>query len=185
MKAHNLLLVCIIALLGASLYFNYENTTQIKNLHNDNIVLWHKLDSVQTLCNKQATKKQSTKTVTSTGNALVDVFVMAMQEEEQAARKREAAQKVTVSSKYRLEDRYSSYIRDPETLGDKSGEVELLIKVSKYGDVKTAKLSRAQGITDEEVIESCKKAALKSSFNSNYDAPDQQEGTITYVFKRK
>jgi len=24
MKAHNLLLVCIIALLGASLYFNYE-----------------------------------------------------------------------------------------------------------------------------------------------------------------
>lgn len=46
MKAHNLLLVCIIALLGASLYFNYENTTQIKNLHNDNIVLWHKLGIV-------------------------------------------------------------------------------------------------------------------------------------------
>ena len=108
-----------------------------------------------------------------------------MQEEEQAARKREAAQKVTVSSKYRLEDRYSSYITMPETLGDKSGDVEILIKVSKYGDVKTAKLSKTQGITDEEVIEACKKAALKSSFNSNYDAPDQQEGTITYVFKRK
>ena len=39
--------------------------------------------------------------------------------------------------------------------------------------------------TDPEVIESVRKAALKTDFNSDFDAPQAAEGTITYTFKKK
>lgn len=40
-------------------------------------------------------------------------------------------------------------------------------------------------ITDPEVIESVRKAALQTDFNTNFDAPELAEGTITYTFKKK
>ena len=38
---------------------------------------------------------------------------------------------------------------------------------------------------DTEVIESVRKAALKTDFNTDFDAPQAAEGTITYTFKKK
>ena len=93
-----------------------------------------------------------------------------------------------MSTKYRLEDRYVSYkVQEPELIGDQPGEIVLSILVDYSGDVKSAKLQSATGITNEEVIEACKKAALKTSFNYDSDRgySDKQSGTITYTFTSK
>ena len=50
-------------------------------------------------------------------------------------------------------------------------------------DAEPDPLSAASTITDEEVIEACKKAALRTDFSSNYDVTIQR-GTITYTFYR-
>lgn len=88
-------------------------------------------------------------------------------------------------SSYRMEDRYVSYrVKDPDVRGNAEGIVKLDITIGVLGDVKSAKLNSASTITDEEVIEACKKAALKTDFNYNSDAPKLQRGTITYTFYR-
>ena len=83
-----------------------------------------------------------------------------------------------------MEDRYSYGVDDPQELGSAEGIVKLDITISPLGQVKSAKLNTASTITDEEVIEACKKAALKTDFNLNSDAPKLQQGTITYTFYR-
>lgn len=102
----------------------------------------------------------------------------------QNAPKKAEAPRLKVKSSYRMEDRYSYGVDDPQELGNAEGIVKLDITIDKYGDVKSAKLNSASTITDEEVIEACKKAALKTRFNFNSDAPKLQQGTITYTFYR-
>lgn len=123
--------------------------------------------------------------------SFINELVGDAQEEYRAAKKaNENAPKKTVTprlkvkSSYRMEDRYSYGVDDPQELGNAEGIVKLDITIDKYGDVKSAKLNSASTITDEEVIEACKKAALKTRFNYNYDAPKLQQGTITYTFYR-
>lgn len=102
----------------------------------------------------------------------------------QNAPKKAVVPRLKVKSSYRMEDRYSYGVYDPEELGNAEGIVKLDITINYSGDVKSAKLNSASTITDEEVIEACKKAALKTSFNYNSDAPKLQQGTITYTFYR-
>ena len=59
------------------------------------------------------------------------------------------------------------------------------ITVSTLGEVSSAKVQSIKGITNEEVIESCKKAALKTDFNYNSNVRGNQQGTITYTFTAK
>lgn len=93
---------------------------------------------------------------------------------------------IEVASTYRIEDRYVSYggIKEPDYLGDQEGQVIVNISVDKSGDVKKTSINKASTITDPEVLEAARKAALKTNFNFNFDAP-LQSGTITYTFKRK
>lgn len=123
--------------------------------------------------------------------SFINELVGDAQEEYRAAKKanQNAPKKAVVpilkvKSSYRMEDRYSYGVDDPQELGNAEGIVKLDITIDKYGDVKSAKLNSASTITDEEVIEACKKAALKTRFNYNYDAPKLQQGTITYTFYR-
>ena len=102
----------------------------------------------------------------------------------QNAPKKAVVPRLKVKSSYRMEDRYSYGVYDPEELGNAEGIVKLDITISTIGQVNSAKLNSASTITDEEVIEACKKAALKTSFNYNSDAPKLQQGTITYTFYR-
>lgn len=102
----------------------------------------------------------------------------------QNAPKKAVVPRLKVKSSYRMEDRYSYGVYDPEELGNAEGIVKLDITINYSGDVKSAKLNSASTITDEEVIEACKRAALKTSFNYNSDAPKLQQGTITYTFYR-
>lgn len=102
----------------------------------------------------------------------------------QNAPKKAVIPRLKVKSSYRMEDRYSYGVDDPQELGNAEGIVKLDITIDIYGQVKSAKLNSASTITDEEVIEACKKAALKTMFNLNSDAPKLQQGTITYTFYR-
>ena len=102
----------------------------------------------------------------------------------QNAPKKAVVPRLKVKSSYRMEDRYSYGVDDPQELGSAEGIVKLDITIDIYGQVKSAKLNSASTITDEEVIEACKKAALKTMFNLNSDAPKLQQGTITYTFYR-
>lgn len=150
---------------------------------------------------KPVTAKQETKSAAAKPDekpaptgvvSFINELVGDAQEEYRAAKKaNENAPKkavvpiLKVKSSYRMEDRYVSFeVYEPQELGNAEGIVKLDITISTSGQVKSAKLNSASTITDEEVIEACKKAALQTDFNSNYDAPKLQQGTITYTFYR-
>lgn len=124
--------------------------------------------------------------------SFINELVGDAQEEYRAAKKanenapkKAVVPRLKVKSSYRMEDRYVGYkVYEPQELGNAEGIVKLDITISTSGQVKSAKLNSASTITDEEVIEACKKAALKTDFNLNLDAPKLQQGTITYTFYR-
>ena len=84
-------------------------------------------------------------------------------------------------------DNIPEILSNPDYIGTQAGEVILNIYVDRYGKVKSAKLQSVTGITDEEVIEACKKAALQTDFSSNTDLDydSKQAGIITYTFTAK
>lgn len=138
-----------------------------------------------------ASKPEASKPAPTGVVSFINELVGDAQEEYRAAKKanenapkKAVVPRLKVKSSYRMEDRYSYGVDDPQELGNAEGIVKLDITIDKYGDVKSAKLNSASTITDEEVIEACKKAALKTRFNYNYDAPKLQQGTITYTFYR-
>ena len=94
--------------------------------------------------------------------------------------------KIEVTAKYHMEDRYVAYggIELPDYRGDQEGMAVVSISVDHTGEVKKTSINAASTITDPEVLESTRKAALKTKFNYNFDAPKTQSGTITYTFKR-
>lgn len=149
---------------------------------------------------KPVTAKQETKSAAAKPDekpaltgvvSFINELVDDAQEEYRAAKKanenapkKAVVPRLKVKSSYRMEDRYSYGVYDPQELGNAEGIVKLDITIDIYGQVKSAKLNSASTITDEEVIEACKKAALKTMFNLNSDAPKLQQGTITYTFYR-
>lgn len=149
---------------------------------------------------KPVTAKQETKSAAAQPDekpaptgvvSFINELVGDAQEEYRAAKKanqnapkKAVVPRLKVKSSYRMEDRYSYGVYDPEELGNAEGIVKLDITISTIGQVNSAKLNSASTITDEEVIEACKKAALKTDFNLNLDAPKLQQGTITYTFYR-
>lgn len=150
---------------------------------------------------KPVTAKQETKSAAAKPDvkpaptgvvSFINELVDDAQEEYRAAKKanenapkKAVVPRLKVKSSYRMEDRYVGYkVYEPQELGNAEGIVKLDITINYSGDVKSAKLNSASTITDEEVIEACKKAALKTDFNLNLDAPKLQQGTITYTFYR-
>lgn len=150
---------------------------------------------------KPVTAKQETKSAAAKPDekpaptgvvSFINELVGDAQEEYRAAKKanqnapkKAVVTRLKVKSSYRMEDRYVGYkVYEPQELGNAEGIVKLDITIDFFGDVKSAKLNSASTIIDEEVIEACKKAALKTNFNYNSDAPKLQQGTITYTFYR-
>ena len=64
------------------------------------------------------------------------------------------------------------------------GRVVVEIWVDQYGVVQKA-VPGAEGttVTDKDLWNEARKAAMKASFNLSSDAPTMQKGTITYIFK--
>lgn len=140
---------------------------------------------------KSAAAKPDEKPAPTGVVSFINELVGDAQEEYRAAKKanenapkKAVVPRLKVKSSYRMEDRYSYGVYDPEELGNAEGIVKLDITISTIGQVNSAKLNSASTITDEEVIEACKKAALQTDFNLNLDAPKLQQGTITYTFYR-
>ena len=65
-----------------------------------------------------------------------------------------------------------------------AGTVVVQIKVDQYGNV-TEAIPGAEGttVTDKNLWNAARNAALKAHFNQSADAPPVQMGTITYIFK--
>lgn len=186
-------------------YFTFKNYDDIKELRNENAFLRDTIDSL--FCQpatssinegigkpeeKSAAAKPDEKPAPTGVVSFINELVGDAQEEYRAAKKanenapkKAVVPRLKVKSSYRMEDRYVGYkVYEPQELGNAEGIVKLDITINYSGDVKSAKLNSASTITDEDVIEACKKAALKTDFNLNLDAPKLQQGTITYTFYR-
>ena len=185
-------------------YFTFKNYEDIKELRDENAFLRGSIDFL--LCQpatasinegigktekKSAAAKPDEKPAPTGVVSFINELVGDAQEEYRAAKKanenatkKAVVPRLKVKSSYRMEDRYSYGVDDPQELGNAEGIVKLDITIDIYGQVKSAKLNSASTLTDEEVIEACKKAALKTMFNLNSDAPKLQQGTITYTFYR-
>lgn len=74
----------------------------------------------------------------------------------------------------------------PTYAAQKDGVVVVSIWVDQYGTVKKA-IPGAGGttVTDKDLWNAARKAAMEAHFNQSGDAPALQEGTITYIFKLK
>lgn len=75
-------------------------------------------------------------------------------------------------------------LHKPEYDFQKSGIVVVQIKVDQYGNV-TEAIPGAEGttVTDKNLWNAARVAAMKTTFNQSANAPTMQVGTITYKFK--
>jgi hypothetical protein len=74
----------------------------------------------------------------------------------------------------------------PSYAVQEAGKVVVNIWVDNYGTVQKA-VAGAEGttVTDKDLWNEARKAALEANFNMSADAPPMQKGTITYIFKLK
>ena len=189
MDTNKILLIIAILLCGATGYFAYQTSQEVKELKTQAKVTEQKVDSLMLATGKIA-KPTKTASEDRQPKSFWEALFSEIEESEKAAKaekkSKAAKEKVTVSSSYRLEDRYVIYkVELPEYLGTQEGTITVNISVGKDGSVKKARVAEGATITDPEVIESVRKAALKTDFNINFDAPNTAEGTITYTFKKK
>ena len=88
-----------------------------------------------------------------------------------------------LSGGYSLKGRNKVALPPPVQCSSK-GKVVVAIKVDKTGKVVDAKLKRFEStVFDECNVNNALNAARKSSFTPDANAPDIQEGTITYIYK--
>ena len=59
------------------------------------------------------------------------------------------------------------------------------LQIDPGGNVSGAKIGSGTTINDEEILDKCKEAALKSKFNINVYVSSKHPGTITYTFTAK
>ena len=74
----------------------------------------------------------------------------------------------------------------PDYASQMAGTVVVTIKVDQYGNV-TEAIPGAEGttVTEKNLWNAARNAAMKAHFNMAADAPAVQTGTITYIFKLK
>ena len=89
---------------------------------------------------------------------------------------------VSVSVKAKVENRYVRSTSVPKISIGPTGVVIIDVIVTKFGDVTSVAVNGDSTINDEEIIDACKEAALKTNFSYNSDAPDKTRGTISYTF---
>ena len=83
---------------------------------------------------------------------------------------------------YYLENRYHIDLHVPIYLAAGGGLVVVDIAVNRQGRVVEAEPRKNKNIRDEQVFVYAKAAALRTTFNSDANAPDVQNGTIHYTF---
>ena len=85
---------------------------------------------------------------------------------------------------FSLAGRGAKSLGKPSSSTEKAGNVVVEIKVDKDGNVLEAKAGqRGTTLWDSNFWRACEKAARKSKFTANPDAPEVQKGTVTYIFR--
>ena len=174
------LLVCL-----GMVYFCYRSFSETQKMHVESQEFFTKADSLlSVIATQKATKSNAKSTAKPTG--FWEQLAASVEASDRAAARAEAAQKIKVSAAYRIEDRYVvGSVEMPDIRGNEAGVVAINIIVDRSGNVQKTSVNPATTITDENVIDSARKAALKTDFNSNYDASETQNGVITYNYKLK
>ena len=91
--------------------------------------------------------------------------------------------KLSVAAKVKVEDRYvNGRTPLPAVSTGPAGVVVIGVTMNRVGIVSKATVNSGTTITDEDILDACKEAALKTSFAYNPDAPNHSVGTITYTF---
>ena len=91
--------------------------------------------------------------------------------------------RVSITTKVKVEDRYvSGKTPVPAVSSGPAGVVVIGVTMDRVGIVSKATVNSGTTISDEDILDACKEAALKTSFSYNPDAPNHSVGTITYTF---
>ena len=91
--------------------------------------------------------------------------------------------RVSITAKVKVEDRYvSGKTPVPAVSSGPAGVVVIGVTMDRVGIVSKATVNSGTTISDEDILDACKEAALKTSFSYNPDAPNHSVGTITYTF---
>jgi TonB family protein len=87
-------------------------------------------------------------------------------------------------SNFSLKGRSAVSLPKPDYNSNQQGKIVIDIWVNQQGQV-TRVEGPAQGstLTNSAMVEQAKKAARKARFNADAAAPEEQKGTITYIFK--
>ena len=93
--------------------------------------------------------------------------------------------RVSVTAKVKVEDRYAEKTILPQVSTGPIGTVVVSVTIDPGGSVSGAKIGSGTTIKDEEILDKCKEAALKSKFNVNVYVGSKHPGTITYTFTAK
>ena len=84
-----------------------------------------------------------------------------------------------------MEDRYVEKSTLPQVTSGPEGTVVISITIDPGGNVSRAKVGTGTTIQDEDILDKCKEAALKTKFNINVYVSSNHPGTITYTFTAK
>ncbi len=96
-----------------------------------------------------------------------------------------ASGRVSIAAKVKVEDRYVEKTVLPQVSTSPEGTVVVNVTIDPGGSVSGAKIGSGSTIKDEEILDKCKEAALKSKFNINVYVGSKHPGTITYTFSAK
>lgn len=94
--------------------------------------------------------------------------------------------RVSVTAKVRVDNRYvygTTFV--PKVSTGPAGVVVINVVVNRLGTVGSVSVNSSSTINDEDILDACKEAALKTDFAYNSEAPDKSRGTITYTFTAK
>ncbi len=123
-----------------------------------------------------SSSSSSTKTVSSSSKSTSVESISSSQSDSRKVR-------VSVTAKVKVEDRYvmdKTYL--PRISEGIVGTVVVNIEMNAVGIVTSARIKSESSIKDEDILDACKEAALRTEFNYNPGAPNKQTGTITYTF---
>lgn len=91
--------------------------------------------------------------------------------------------RVSVSAKVRVENRYvEGRTPIPNVTTGPVGTVVVNVTMNQVGSVNAVSINKASTISDEDILELCKEAALRTRFSLNVEAPTRTTGTIIYTF---
>lgn len=94
--------------------------------------------------------------------------------------------KVAVSAKAKVENRYvEREIVLPKVMTGSTGVVIIDVVLNRLGKVGSVSVDSKSTIMDEDVVDACKEAALRTSFSLNLEAPEKTLGYIVYTFTAK